>query len=66
MSNFIKLKDRYNDVEIINVQYITRIHQESMGTVKLPYVTVELASGNCISLTSAEAQKIYNIIGMSL
>jgi hypothetical protein len=37
-----------------------------MGTVKLPYVTVELASGNCISLTTAEAQKIYNAIGMSL
>ena len=66
MANFIKVTDRYNDVEIINVQEITRIYQESLGSTKLPYVYVELSSGLGVSLTPYEAQKIYNAIGMSL
>ena len=64
--NFIKVTDRYNEEQIIKVQSIVRIYPESLGTVKLPYVCVELSSGNVVSLTTYEAQKIYNIIGLSL
>ena len=66
MTSYIKVIDRYKDVQIINVQEITRIYQESLGSTKLPYVYVELSSGLGVSLTPYEAQKIYNVIGMSL
>ena len=64
MSKYIKVRDRYNRVIIINTEDISTVCRDNFGGIQ--FVRVTFTSGNALELEEAEARKIFEIVGLSL